>query len=173
MELKGKNFNLRPWRMDDAKALQKHADNPNIGAYMLNRFPHPYSIVDAEEFIEHNSSQNPVTTFAIDVDGEAVGSIGLDIRKDVYSFTPLIGYWLGEEHWGKGIASEALKLLTNYAFTNFDAICVQALVFSENASSMRVLEKVGYTRQGTMKQSVIKRGVVMDEHIYAIYPPEK
>ncbi|RFZ92529.1 N-acetyltransferase [Mucilaginibacter conchicola] len=173
MEFNGQGFKLRPWRMDDAKALQKHADNPNVSACLLNRFPYPYSIVDAEEFLEHITTKTPVTTFAIEVNGEAIGGIGLEIRQDVYRYSPLIGYWLSEQHWGKGITAEAVKLLTDYAFTKLEAICVQAFVFSENPRSMRVLEKAGYIKQGIIQQSVIKRGFVMDEHVYTAYPPEK
>jgi len=173
MEFSGTNFKLRPWRMDDAKALKKHADNPNVSAYLLNRFPYPYSIVDAEEFLQHITTKVPVTTFAIEFNGEAVGGIGLEIRQDVYQYSPLIGYWLSEVYWGNGIIAEAIKILTDYAFTVLDAICVQAFVFSENPRSMRVLEKAGYVKQGIIKQSVIKRGVVMDEYIYVAYPPEK
>lgn len=173
MEFIRPNFKLRPWRMDDAKSLQKHADNPNVSAYLLNRFPYPYSIVDAEIFLERIVPRKPVVNFAIEIDCEAAGGIGLDIRGDVYSNTPLVGYWLSEQHWGRGIVSEALKLVTALAFTQFDAICVQAFVLSENSRSMRVLEKAGYIQQGLFKQSVIKRGVVMDELAYAAYPPEK
>ncbi|TWR28718.1 GNAT family N-acetyltransferase [Mucilaginibacter achroorhodeus] len=173
MQLEGTNFKLRPWRMQDAPSLQRHADNPSVSKYLLNRFPYPYTLIDAEEFLQHITRQERLTTFAIEVDGEAAGGIGLELRRDVYRYSPLIGYWLSEEHWGRGIMVEAVKILTHYAFTKLDAICVQAFVFSENTRSMRVLEKAGYQKQGIIRQSVIKRGVVMDEHIYAAYPKEK
>jgi len=97
-----------------------------------------------------------------------VGGIGLEPRQDVYRKTALIGYWLSEELWGRGIMPEAVKLVTNYAFTQLDFIRIQASVYSKNPASMRVLEKAGYVKESVMKNAVIKNGVVMDEHLYAI-----
>lgn len=65
--------------------------------------------------------------------------------------------------------TEAVKLITNYAFFHFDTICVMAFIFSKNYGSMRVLEKAGYVRQAVLKQTLIKGGEVMDEHIYVVY----
>ncbi len=66
--------------------------------------------------------------------------------------------------------TEAVKLVTNYAFNNFDIICVMAFIFGKNRGSMRVLEKAGYVQQGVLKQTVIKAGEIMDEHVYLAYP---
>jgi ribosomal-protein-alanine N-acetyltransferase len=92
----------------------------------------------------------------------------MEPRQDVYRKTAILGYWLSEELWGKGIVSEAVKLVTNYAFTQLDLIRLQASVYSKNPASMRVLEKAGYQKEGVMRNAVIKNGVVMDEHLYAI-----
>jgi RimJ/RimL family protein N-acetyltransferase len=93
----------------------------------------------------------------------------VELRQDIYSKTPLLGYWLSEQYWGKGIITEAVKLITVYAFSNLDIICIQACVLSKNQASMRVLEKAGYIKQGILKQSVIKNNQVFDEHVYAAY----
>lgn len=170
MEIKGNQFTLRPFCIADAPALQKHANNPKVPAYLLDRFPSPYTLEDAEAFIDLMINKITVTNFAIEINGEVAGGISLEFRTDVYRKSPLIGYWLGEDHWGKGIATEAVKLVTKYAFESFDVICVLAFIFSENEASMRVLEKAGYTLQGMLKQTVIKGGEVMDEHVYVAYP---
>lgn len=169
MEIKGSKFTLRHWQSADAPALQKHANNPKVPAYLLDRFPSPYSLADAEAFIDLMLNQLTITNFAIEINGEVAGGIGLDFRADVYRKSPLIGYWLSEQYWGHGIMTEVVKLVTDYAFNNFDVICVLALIFSKNTGSMRVLEKAGYVQQGVIKQSVIKAGEIMDEHIYAAY----
>jgi ribosomal-protein-alanine N-acetyltransferase len=169
MEIKGNQFILRNLRREDAPSLQKHADNPNVPAYLLDRFPSPYSLADAEAFIGLMLNQLTVTNFAIEINGEVAGGIGLEFRADVYRKSPLIGYWLSEQYWGRGVMTEAVKLITDYAFTHFDTICVMAFVFGKNRGSMRVLEKAGYVQQGVLKQSVIKGGEVMDEHIYVAY----
>ncbi|MGY4538790.1 ribosomal-protein-alanine N-acetyltransferase [Mucilaginibacter sp. UYNi724] len=169
MEIKGSQFILRPFRIADAAALQKHANNPRVPSYLLDRFPSPYSLDDAEAFIDIMINQITVTNFAIEINGEVAGGIGLEFRADVYRKSPLIGYWLSEEHWGRGISTEAVKLLTKYAFANFDIICILAFIFGKNKASMRVLEKAGYVKQGVLKQTVIKAGEVMDEHVYVVY----
>lgn len=169
MEIKGSQFILRNLRREDAPSLQKHADNPKVPAYLLDRFPSPYSLADAEFFINLKIDEEPVTAFAIEINSEVVGVISLDFREDVYRKSPLMGYWLSEQYWGRGIMPEAVKLVTEYGFTNLDIICIMAFVFGFNPKSMRVLEKAGYTKQGVLKQSVIKGGEVMDEHIYVAY----
>lgn len=138
-------------------------------AYLLDRFPSPYSLDDAEAFIDLLISKLTATNFAIEINGEVAGGISLEFRADVYRKSPLIGYWLSEEYWGRGIATEAVKLLTEYAFKNFDIICILAFIFGKNKASMRLLEKAGYVEQGVLKQTVVKAGVVMDEPVYVAY----
>ncbi|MFA6086350.1 GNAT family N-acetyltransferase [Mucilaginibacter sp.] len=169
MEIKGTGFTLRKWRTEDAPSLQKHADNVNVSACLLDRFPSPYTLQDAETFIAMKINEEPVTNFAIEVNGEVAGVIGLDFRADVYRKTPLIGYWLSEQYWGRGIIPEAVKLITAYGFNNLDIICIQAAILSKNPKSMRVLEKAGYIKQGVLKGSIIKNNEILDEHVYATY----
>jgi ribosomal-protein-alanine N-acetyltransferase len=168
MELKGPGFTLRGWRTDDAELLQKHADNTNISDFLLDRFPSPYTMDDAINWIKRMQSQDPLTIFAIAVDDKLVGAIGLELREDVYHKSPLIGYWIGEEYWGRGIMTEAVKLITTYAFINFDVTRIQASIFGNNPKSMRVLEKAGFKKEGIMKNAIVKKGVILDEHIYVI-----
>ena len=169
MEIKGSQFTLRHWQPADAPALQKHANNPKVPAFLLDRFPSPYSIADAQAFIHLMLNKLTITDFAIEINGEAAGGISLEFRQDVYRKSPLIGYWLSEQYWSRGMMTEAVKLITNYAFDNFDIICVMAFVFGKNKASMRVLEKAGYVEQGILRQTVVKNGEVMDEHIYTAY----
>lgn len=169
MELNGTGFKLRKLQVGDAPALQKNANNPRVAANLTDRVPSPYRLADAENFIALCSGENPVTSFAIEINGEVAGMIALEFRPDVYRKTPLIGYWLGEAYWGKGIMTEAVKLVTAYGFGNFDIICIKAEVYSKNPPSMRVLEKAGYTFQGIVKGGVFKNGEVLDEHIYTAY----
>nr|WP_294947531.1 GNAT family protein [uncultured Mucilaginibacter sp.] len=173
MEIKGTGFTLRNWRESDAPVMQRLADNPKIAANLYNRFPSPYTLADAEFFIGINIDQEPPTTFVIDVDGEFAGTIGITMRDDVFSKSPLFGYWLGEPYWGRGIMTEAARLVTQYAFQTFDFICLQAGVFSYNPASMRVLEKAGYVKQGVLKGAVFKNGEIIDEHLYLAYPQAK
>ncbi|HWZ02522.1 MAG TPA: GNAT family protein [Mucilaginibacter sp.] len=168
MELQGQGFKLRGWKEDDAESIQKHADNPNIYSFLMDRFPHPYTMEAAIGWVDMMLVQNPQVNFVIDVDGKAVGVIGLEIREDVYRKTALLGYWISETLWGKGIMPQAIKLITGYAFENLGLIRVQAGVLSNNPKSMRALEKAGFTKEGVLKNNIIKNEVVLDEHIYAV-----
>lgn len=168
MELQGNGFTLRGWKLSDAASLQRNADNINISRFLLDRFPSPYTMEAAEGWVQLWQGQDPMINFAITIDDVVVGGIGLELRADVYRKTPLIGYWLAESHWGKGIMPEAVKLVCDYTFAQLDAICILAYVLSQNTSSMRVLEKAGFSKIGVIPRSVIKGGVVMDEHVYCL-----
>ena len=78
-----------------------------------------------------------------------------------------IGYWLGEDHWGRGLATEAVRAITDHAFAHHDICRIYAHVFEWNAASARVLEKVGYVFEGRLK-SVTKDGKTIDQLMYAI-----
>lgn len=168
MELKGDGFKLRSWYLSDAPAMQRNADNKNVSRFLLDRFPSPYTMADAEAWIKRWQHQEPIINFAIEIDGEVAGGVGLEFRQDIYRKTPLLGYWLAEQHWGKGITAKAVKLLADYAFAQLDTIAILAFVLSANTASMRVLEKAGFEQQGTIKRSVIKNDVIYDEHVYCL-----
>jgi RimJ/RimL family protein N-acetyltransferase len=79
-----------------------------------------------------------------------------------------IGYWLGEEFWGRGIVTEALIAVTDHAFANHDLCRLFAHVFDWNPASARVLEKAGYAFEGRMRKSVTKEGQTIDQLMYAM-----
>lgn len=168
MELQGQDFKLRLFKESDAASLQRYADNTNISDFLFDRFPSPYTMEEAVKWISDKLEQNPVTHFVIDIDGELSGIIGIDKREDVYRKSHLLGYWLRQDYWGRGIMPHAVKLITTYAFNNLDIARLQAGVLANNPRSMRVLEKAGFTKEGILRNNIIKHGVIMDEHIYGI-----
>jgi RimJ/RimL family protein N-acetyltransferase len=171
VELKLAHSTLRPWREGDQAALVRYADNRNVSVNMRNRFPFPYSTADADAWIAHTATQTPVCNFAIVVDATAVGGIGVELGSDVFHRSAEIGYWLGEPFWGRGIATEALGAVTEYAFATFDILRLEAGVFGWNPASARVLEKAGYTLEGRMRRAVVKHGRVGDRLIYGRLRP--
>jgi len=168
MELKLKNSTIRPWRSGDEGSLVRHADNYKIWRNVRDRFPHPYTIDDARAWIEYSSLEEPKTNFAIVVDEAAVGGIGLILQTDIYRRSAEIGYWLGEEFWGRGIMAEAVRAMTDWAFDNFDLSRIYAGVLEWNPASMRVLEKAGFQFEARLRKAVTKEGRTMDDFIYAI-----
>ena len=159
---------LRHFKNGDQESLVENANNIKIFNNVKDTFPHPYTYADASWWIEFCKETNqPATTFAIDIDEKVIGAVGIIIGNDVQRVTSEIGYWLGENYWGKGVATEALKQMTDYAFQNFpDLVRLWAAVFEYNKPSMRVLEKAGYEFEGIRKKATIKNGVVIDEYVY-------
>jgi RimJ/RimL family protein N-acetyltransferase len=145
-----------------------HANNRAVWRNMRDRFPHPYTLEDAYRWIELNNTVFPETNFAIAVEDTAVGGIGIVRGDDVYRRSAEIGYWLGEEFWGRGIAPVAVRAVTDWAFATFELARIHAGVFAWNPASMRVLEKAGYTMEGCLRRSVFKDGALTDQVLYAI-----
>ncbi len=162
---------LRPWTLNDLPALLKYANNPNIAANMTNGFPHPYTKADGLKFIAFANQDEPVHIFAIEVEGEAVGGIGIHPQPDIHCRNAELGYWLAEEHWGKGIISQAIPLMVDHAFKTFDITRVFARPFGRNLASQRVLEKAGFVLEARLKNTIFKNGQFEDELIYAIRRP--
>ena len=162
------NFTLRHFKNGDQDSLVENANNIKIFKNVKDTFPYPYTYADADWWIEFcKETDKPATSLAIDIDGKVIGGIGIIIGTDVQRVTAEIGYWLGEKHWGKGIAVEALKQMTDYVFQNFpDLMRLWAAVFEHNKPSMRVLEKAGYEFEGIRRKAAIKNGVVIDEYVY-------
>lgn len=167
MILEGQRCRVRLWQPSDAKSVVRHANNINVAKQLRDRFPHPYTHSHALTFLRHVGAAERPTNFAIEVDGEAAGAIGFVAGTDVERFSAEIGYWLGEQYWGRGVVTEALMLTTTHAFREFNLLRLFALPFADNIASARVLEKAGYVREGTLQSSAVKYGVQRDQFIYA------
>ena len=168
MELKTPRTLIRPWQLGDEAALVQHANNRNVWRNLRDVFPHPYTQQDAQEWIQRASTAEPITSFAIVIDGVAAGGIGFIPRGDVHRHTVGLGYWLGEEYWGRGLMTEAVCAITGYAFQNAEVHRLYACVYAWNPASARVLEKAGYTLEGRMRQHATKDGEKVDELIYGL-----
>ena len=161
------NIILRPLCDSDANVLARLANNRKIWDNVRDLLPSPYGIDDANNFITLTQKENPQTTFAIEYDKEFCGVIGLTGQSDVYKRTAEIGYWIGEPFWNKGIATVAVKLVTDYGFNQLDFIRIHTGVFEYNISSMKVLTKNGFSQDGIFKKSILKNGQIFDEHRFS------
>lgn len=174
IRLQGHRCTLRPWRLDDAETLVRHANNINVARQLRDRFPHPYTRGAAHTFLRFAASSERPTNLAIDVGGEAAGGVGYVPGTDVERYSAEVGYWLGESLWGRGIATEALQLLTAYVFESENLLRCFAVPFADNVGSTRVLEKAGYTLEGILRSSSVKFGQPRDQAIYGrIHPSWK
>jgi RimJ/RimL family protein N-acetyltransferase len=158
---------VRSWRRADGAAVVEHANNRRVWLTLRDRFPHPYTRRHARRFLASVIGARPETNFAIEVDGSAVGGIGFHIQTDVERIGAELGYWLGETYWGRGIATAAVRAVTEHALTAHDLVRVFALPFAHNRASARVLEKAGFALEGVLRSSAIKDGHIVDQLLYA------
>jgi len=165
--LRESDISLRTLVAADKVPLAKLANNKKIWDNVRDYLPFPYTEQDAETFIDINQNEAIPTVFAVDYHGGFSGVIGLTKQTDVYKKTAEIGYWFGEPFWGKGIATIAVKLITEYGFLSQDIVRIHTGVFEYNIGSMRVLEKNGYEKDGVFRKGIIKNGKIWDEHRYS------
>jgi ribosomal-protein-alanine N-acetyltransferase len=169
MLIESTQFVLRSWRHGDETSLVEHADNWNIWINLTDAFPHPYTEGHARRWVGLCQEEpRRSMQFAIEVAGRAVGGIGFEAGAGIHRKMARIGYWLGEPYWGRGIATEALRLVSAYAFNHFDLLRLQAEVLEWNPASARVLEKAGYRFEARLRRGCVKNGDVIDELIYAL-----
>jgi [ribosomal protein S5]-alanine N-acetyltransferase len=161
------DLSVRSWRKDDLKALLHHASNPKVAANLRDQFPHPYTRHDGVDFLDYACSQDPECSFAIEYGGQAAGGVGFRLGRDISRISAEMGYWLGEEFWGRGLATRAVTAASEWAFDNYKLTRVFATAFAHNAASIRVLEKSGFQREGLLRRSAIKNGVILDQILFA------
>lgn len=105
--------------------------------------------------------------FCIEINGSAVGGIGVRVEEDIFRHTAEIGYWLGEEFWGRGVMTEVVSAFADHCFKEFSLHRIFAKAFSNNPASARVLEKAGFAFEGRLRSNVIKEGKILDSLLYA------
>lgn len=160
---------LRKWTLQDAERLAELLNNKNILNNLRDGLPYPYTVKDAEEYIEAMLSSNPEKTFAfaITIDDKVIGSMGVFRCDNIHSRTAEMGYYIGEPYWGKGIGTSAVKQMCEYIFEHTDIIRIFAEPFSYNTASCRILEKAGFQLEGILRQNAVKNGKVLDMKLYA------
>tara|TARA_Y100000310_G_scaffold131985_1_gene131107 strand:+ start:90 stop:611 length:522 start_codon:yes stop_codon:yes gene_type:complete len=148
----GLEFTLRKFRKSDVSALAKLINNKKI-VQNLQNVPYPYKKKDAIEWINSNIyGKKNKFNLVIEVEGRLAGSIGLHNLKSGYKGS--LGYWLAEEHWGKGIMTEVTRVFTDYCFKEFKLIRIYGSVYDWNLGSAKVLEKNGFVREGVLRKNV-------------------
>lgn len=164
---------MRQYVPADAPALARAANHAEVAAHLRDAFPHPYTVDDAEGFIAMAMSAEPRTllTLADPEDDAVIGGIGLHARSDVHRGSMELGYWITPAQWGRGIATAAVRELTELAFRTLDVDRIDAGVYAPNRASMRVLERAGFEREGVLRASVRKGGRVLDQVVHARVHP--
>lgn len=164
------NIVLRPWRESDAAACAALANDEIVAANLRDVFPHPYTEQNARDFIALCFAADPDEALfrAVEVNGAFAGSVSLTRGADVARKSAELGYWFGRPFWGKGIATKAVRQMCARGFAAWDIVRIFAEPFSCNRASCRVLEKNGFTHEGTKRLSVYKCGKMLDSELYAL-----
>lgn len=161
---------IRKWEMADAKDLAKALSNKKVQDNLRDGLPYPYTEQDGEYYITSmlEADENDTFAFAIIVNGKVAGSIGVFRQGNIHRLTAELGYYIGEEYWGRGIMTKAVKQICEYVFEHSDIIRIYAEPFSYNIASCRVLEKAGFQYEGTLRNNAIKNGKVLDMKMYSL-----
>ena len=147
---------LRPWSDDDAGALVRRINDPEVALY-LDLVPQPYTRADARTWFElcaEGWRTGASATFAIHVDGVEgpVGGIGVRFLSELDEGGAEVGYWVGAEVRGRGIATKATRAVTRWAFDAVPELArMQLRADAQNVASNRVAEKAGFTREGVLR----------------------
>jgi [ribosomal protein S5]-alanine N-acetyltransferase len=160
---------LRPFEAGDEISLAENANYIAIWNMVRDRFPFPYTISDAKNWIQICSEVDQPKNFAIVNKYQVIGGIGIVFGNDIDRISAEIGYWLAEPFWNNGIISNSISLFLNYVFDAFpDLNRVFASVFPYNHASIRVLQKVGFRQEGVLIGAIIKNNQIYDSPIFGI-----
>ena len=165
---------IRKWELSDAKDLAAALSNKKVQDNLRDGLPYPYTEQDGKEFISAmlSADESETFAFAITVDNMVIGSIGIFRQGNIHRQTAELGYYIAEEYWGKGIMTEAVKQICEYVFANSDIIRIYAEPFAYNIASCRVLEKVGFQYEGTLRSNAVKNSKVIDMKMYSLLKEE-
>lgn len=165
---------LREWRENDYQDLYTYAKNPKVGP-MAGWKPHE-SVEESKQIIEMFMETNDAWAICLKETGKVIGSIGLHSdRKRKYDDEKIrmLGYALSEEYWGKGIAAEAGKAVLKFAFEELKLELLSVNHYSSNTQSGRVIEKLGFRYEGTLRKAVkLLDGTIVDDVCYSLLKEE-
>lgn len=164
---------VRHWRRDDRAPLLRHADNPDVARYLSTRFPHPYTAADADAWFDFLERQAEPEAWAIEVEGEAVGGIGVRRGSGEFAHSAELGYWLGQAHWRRGIVAAAVRVTLPFVMTHWNLARITAYVNPRNLGSVKVLEGAGLVREGWVRARAIRDGEVHDHLLYGLVDPSR
>ncbi|RKF18045.1 N-acetyltransferase [Alginatibacterium sediminis] len=159
-------ISLREFQLEDAPHLLRILNTPSVVKYLSSKIPYPYTEQDAQWWIVTGSKQGIVK--AITVNGLFVGCIAASRGEFEHRRSAEVGYWISDDYWRQGIASQAMKDLSDLVFETSDIVRLFASVFSPNKGSMAVLAKCGFELESIQKMAIFKHDRFYNEHIYSL-----
>lgn len=175
LRIDSKKIYLRRLRYSDAEDIYKNVKDKEIIRWTLN-IPYPYPKNGAIKFIKqthYRIKKKKGYAFGIipKEDGKVAGVTEL-CKIDWKNKNATLGYWIGKNHWNKGITTEAVKLILNFAFNQLKLHKVSADLFENNIASKRVLEKSGFKLEGRFRETRVRYNKWQNELRYSILAKE-
>ena len=172
MTLRTERLVLRPFTKADVEDALHYRNDVEFARF-LPHIPQPFTQADAERFIATNTEESweQFATFAVEFEGRVIGTVNLDFALEEQS--AMLGYAIGREHWGIGIAPEAARAVIAWGFGNVDLARIWASTDARHVRSRRVMEKLGMRHEGTLRSHHRDRdGTRIDEVVYALLREE-
>ena len=162
---------LRPFRLADADQVQRLAGDRPVADTTLN-VPHPYEDGLAEKWISNHRDwfeRRQQAVFAVTLKksaGTLIGTVGL--RIEIGDQRAELGYWIGRHYWNQGYCTEAARAVLQFGFEQLGLNRIFAHHFLRNSASGRVMQKLGMTHEGRLRQHVKKWDAFEDLELYGI-----
>jgi RimJ/RimL family protein N-acetyltransferase len=170
----GRRCTLRELRPTDAPSLQSHADDPAVAYNLFDGFPQPYTLADAERWCGDMHREKAFAfVFGIAPErDEVAGCISVTPQEGLFACSAVLGYWLGQAYWRRGITSEALTLVTAWAWGALPGITrLWMPIYARNLSSQAVARRAGYALEGRMPLAIRKSGQAIDAAMFGCIRP--
>jgi ribosomal-protein-alanine N-acetyltransferase len=168
IELKTERLKLRPMRLSDADAILAYSSDEKWAQYH-DKIPDLHWI---EDFVAHyvTAPWKDDPRFSIVLDSEVIGGIGLTIESKYANGE--LAYSLSREHWGKGLVVEAAREVVRWGFAELDLAKIWTRADALNTQSTRVMEKLGMTLEGVLRDQTVVGGERRDEVRYGLLHAE-
>jgi RimJ/RimL family protein N-acetyltransferase len=153
----------------DADAIKMGADDEEIALNV------PYDMHYAESFIEFAAQKYAAKEeFHLGVyltGGQLIGMCALG-SVDKANRKAELGYWIARKYWGNGYGKEALKLMSSFGFGKLGLNRIYAKVLTDNERSTRLLGSVGFKKEGTLRQEILRMGRFLDCFMFSTLKSE-
>jgi [ribosomal protein S5]-alanine N-acetyltransferase len=172
--LMGPHCALRPLRPSDAASLQRHADNPKVAFNLFEGFPQPYTLAMAQDWCSYQHLE-PAFAHVLGVvveHDEVAGCISVTPEQGVFGASAVVGYWLGEAYWGRSVMSEALGLISAWAWGALPQITrLWMPIYARNLRSQAVAHRAGYSMEAHLRLAVRHHGQAIDAVQFGLTRP--
>lgn len=167
--LEGEKVNLRTVEEEDIEFLREKINRKEVRTHLTAR--KPVNLKQEQDFYEEVISSDDNVHLAISRDQEMIGIISLEENEKDLRVAE-IGIWVDPEHHGNGYGTEAAELITEYGFNELNYHRIMARAHGENKGSQRIWEKLGFTKEGELREQVYREGNFTDAYLYGVLEHE-